>query len=100
MMIRIYPMCFDRDTGPGETVIAGEDNPTRTIPVTCTVDYKMKFPTSVRGGRQRPGEVGCAVEHLGRSSPHISGVESPDWTTAVRLIEQRVHQQGKNAHLD
>ena len=26
----------------------------------------MKFPTSVRAGQQRPGEVGCAAEHLGR----------------------------------
>ena len=28
----------------------------------------MKFPTSVRAGQQRPGEVGCAAEHLGRSA--------------------------------
>ena len=34
----------------------------------CTVGYKMKFPTSVRAGRQRPGEVDCAAKHLGRSA--------------------------------
>ena len=34
------------------------------------IGYKMKFPTSVRTGWQRPGEVGCAAEHLGRSAQH------------------------------
>ena len=40
MLIRIYPMCFDRDTDPDKAVIAGEDKRATTFPVTCTLTIR------------------------------------------------------------
>ena len=68
MLIRIYPMCFDQDTGPDKAVIAGENNPTRTFPVACT--YKYFFHRSI-------------AYHKEKQKQNLSG----EW---IRLQESKV----------